>query len=172
MMQDFRQRAGAGLRRLLPVLVLLLFVLMGAAPLRLPVIENAAPPLVLMGVYYWAVFQPALLPAWAVFVLGILQDLLLGLPLGVSPAILVLVHWIARAHRRFVARQSFVVVWTGFVVMALLAMAVEWAGCSLLSWQVLPVLPMSLRFLEAVLLFPPLLLWGLHPANRAISGQE
>ncbi|HAU29152.1 MAG TPA: rod shape-determining protein MreD [Rhodospirillaceae bacterium] len=172
MMHDMRQRLGATFRRLLPVLVLLLFVLMGTAPLRLPFIENAAPPLVLMGVYFWAVFQPVLMPSWVVFVIGLLQDLLLGLPLGISPALLVLVHWIARAHRRLIVRQSFLVVWTGFFLMALLATVLEWVGTSLLAWHLVPVLPMVLRFLEAILLFPPLLLWGLHPANRAISGQE
>lgn len=172
MMQEFRHRLGALIRRLLPILLLLLFVLMGTAPLRLPFIENAAPPLLLMGVYYWAVFQPGLLPVWMVFLVGMMQDLLLGMPLGVSSALLVIVCWIARVHRRFVARQSFLVVWTGFIVLAFCAMVLEWVLTSLLSMQALPVLPVVLRFLESVFLFPPLLLWVLHPANRVINDRE
>jgi len=172
MMTDFRQRAGVGLKSLLPGFLLLLFVFMGAAPLRLPWIENAAPPLVIIGVYYWAIFQPDLMPGWGVFLIGLLQDLLIGLPPGLSSAVLVLIRWIACSHRRFVAGQSFLVLWTGFVIMALLAAVLEWALFCLLEWRLAALLPVALRFLMAIMVFPPLVLWGLHPIGRVLSAGE
>jgi rod shape-determining protein MreD len=67
------------------------------------------------------------MPAWAAFVLGLLQDSLVGLPLGVSACVLIAVHAAASTQRRFFVGKSFGVVWLGFAVVASLALALSWA---------------------------------------------
>src|SRR6266511_776502 len=66
------------------------------------------------------------MPAWAAFVLGLLQDIFVGLPLGVSACVLIAVHAAVGTQRRFFVGKSFGVVWLGFAVMASAALALSW----------------------------------------------
>ena len=50
--------------------------------MRIPGYAEIAPVLALMAVYHWAIYRPNLMPLWSIFVLGVLQDLLSGVPLG------------------------------------------------------------------------------------------
>lgn len=91
------------------------------------------PPFLLAAVYYAAIYRPGLAPFWAVFVLGVVRDALLGLPIGAGAAALIAVRWAAAHLRRFLAGQDFVALWAGFVLAALGAQAATWSVAALLS---------------------------------------
>ncbi|MFQ5974593.1 MAG: rod shape-determining protein MreD, partial [Alphaproteobacteria bacterium] len=74
-------------RSLVPITITALLILMAALPLPLPFYGVAAPWLPLMGVYYWAILRPDLMPRSAVFAIGLFQDALMGTPLGLSAVI-------------------------------------------------------------------------------------
>lgn len=65
-----------------PALTTLGLVLLMTAPLIVPV--PVFPQLALLGIFVWATFQPALMPPWAAFLIGIVADLLFAQPVGVN----------------------------------------------------------------------------------------
>ena len=82
MRQPLAQRLDGWARGLMPTLSVLFLVLMSAVPSGLPNFAGTSPCYSIIGVFYWSVFRPDLLPAAVVFMAGSLQDILLGTPLG------------------------------------------------------------------------------------------
>jgi rod shape-determining protein MreD len=78
------------------------------------------------------------MPPLAVFLLGVLADLLSDAPLGVSVLILLLLHGIAMRGRRVLARQGFIPVWLVFSALALAAALLEWVLTAALTFRLLP----------------------------------
>src|SRR6266511_3105701 len=113
-------------RHLLPCASTLAMLIVGVVPLRIPTFASVAPSMSLIAVFYWSLYRPDLMPAWAAFVLGLLQDIFVGLPLGVSACVLIAVHAAVGTQRRFFVGKSFGVVWLGYAVMASAALALSW----------------------------------------------
>jgi rod shape-determining protein MreD len=113
-------------RQLMPCAMTLAMLIAGVVPLHIPAFESVAPAMPLIAVFYWSLHRPDLMPAWAAFVLGLLQDIFAGLPLGVSACALIAVHAAVNTQRRFFVGKSFGVVWLGFTVVASAAVALSW----------------------------------------------
>jgi rod shape-determining protein MreD len=114
----FLQRMDAGARASAPLVLTLIIAIINVVPLHLPAYSAIAPDLVLMAVFYWTVHRPDLMRPWGAFVVGILDDILTGTPLGVNAAVLLLVHWmIINQHKSF-RSLSFGLLWGGFAVIA------------------------------------------------------
>lgn len=114
----FLQRLDSWARASAPLVLTLTVVILKLVPLRLPAFEVIAPDFVLMAVFYWTVHRPDLLRSWGAFVVGLLDDVLTGTPLGVSSLILLLVHWTIIAQHRLFRGFSFALLWLGFAVIA------------------------------------------------------
>ncbi|MBT4710871.1 MAG: rod shape-determining protein MreD, partial [Alphaproteobacteria bacterium] len=104
------------LRLLLPGLVTFVAVLLTVLPLGIPFAAVVTPFLSLMAVYYWSIYRPDLLPPAAVFVLGVLQDILTGGPVGLLALVLLLVQALAVSQRRILLGQAFSVEWAGLLL--------------------------------------------------------
>ena len=121
------QRTDALARQLVPCAVTIALAIVSVLPLHIPYFGSLAPSVSLIAVFYWTLYRPDLMPVWAVFVLGLVQDALLGLPIGVSACMLTAAHAFVATQRRFLIRKSFGVVWMSFKVVALGAFALGWA---------------------------------------------
>lgn len=113
-------------RQLVPFLMTLALLLAGILPLHITSLQSVAPMLPLCAVFYWTLYRPDLMPAIAVFAIGLLQDILVGLPVGVSACVLVCVHAAVNTQRAFFAGKSFGVLWLGFAVVASAAQLFGW----------------------------------------------
>jgi rod shape-determining protein MreD len=113
-------------RNLVPLLLTVALLLAGILPLHITLLQSIAPLLPLIAVFYWTLYRPDLMPAVAVFAIGLLQDILVGLPIGVSGCVLVCVHAAVNTQRRFFAGKSFAVLWVGFAVVASAALILGW----------------------------------------------
>ncbi len=114
----FLQRLDSSARAATPLVLSLVVVIVNLVPLRLPAFAVIAPDLVLMTVFYWTVHRPDLLRAWGAFVVGLLDDILTGTPLGVSSLVFLLVHWTIISQHRTFRGLSFALLWFGFAVIA------------------------------------------------------
>ena len=141
-------------REMLPGFFALLLVLVSVVPLPLPQYGRVASALALTAVYYWSLERPNLFPPAIAFELGLLQDLLTGSAIGVTALIFVAVQWVVRTQRRFLIGQPFVLVWWGFLLVALLAAVAEWLLFCLLNFVITPIEPAILRAGIAIALFP------------------
>lgn len=154
MLDTFWQRLDHGLRTALPFVTALVCVLLGVVSWPLPYFGSVAPPLALMALYYWTIHRPDLLRPGMAFIIGLLNDLVQGLPLGLSALLYVGFQQILLHQRRFFAGHAFFMMWSGFVLTALAGKALEWAMVCLLGWQLVPVLPVAMQILLAIAFFP------------------
>jgi rod shape-determining protein MreD len=152
------------------VLTALVLVLL-SAPIGLPGQAQMQPAWALASVFFWSLFRPASLPAGAVFLLGLLLDLLAQGPIGVGVLILLLAHGLALRLRRGLTRQGFAAVWLVFMGFAAGAAFLEWALVSLLTWRALPPWPAIFECGLAAGAYPALamLLTGAH---RSLAAPE
>lgn len=159
-------RMDTWVRHLVPVGVTILLLLLTAVPTRLPGFAGIAPMLPLMGVYYWAIYRPDLLPAWAAFLIGLLYDIIGGTPLGVNALVLLLVQGVAAAQRKFFLGKSFLVAWWAFGLLAAGAVGLSWLLVTILYGRVIDPTPVIFEYVLTMGLFP-LLTWTLARTQMA-----
>ncbi len=93
--------------RLVPFLSTLCFVLVSVVPVQIPGFAAVTPSFALMAVFHWTIYRPDLLPLTAVFVLGLLLDLLNGTPyLGVAALTLILARTAVLNGRRYFVNRD------------------------------------------------------------------
>lgn len=138
-----------------PFILSLILVILSVVPTYIPGSMAVAPILPLVSIYHWAIYRPNLLPVFTVFVLGLLQDLLLGTPVGLYVLVFLTVYGLVVSQRRFFVEKSFVFYWFGFAVTSMVA-SLE---CYLLGslWNI-----MFLDFNAAT--FQYIILLGIFPA--------
>jgi rod shape-determining protein MreD len=148
------QRADLWIRHLLPVGMTLILVLVGAVPSHLPGFATVAPMLPLIGIYYWGIYRPDLLPASVAFMIGVINDIIAGMPLGVTPLIYLLVQGMTASQRRFFLGKPFLVSWWCFALVAAGAILVEWALVSMIFDHMLDLSAVFFEFLLTVFSYP------------------
>ena len=148
------ENLGRALRSAAPTLLGALGVLLWSSPLRLAEGYAPTPLLPLVVVYFWAIYSPASLPAFGVFLIGVLQDLLTGGPLGMWPTIYLTTTYLVATQRSYFHGRDQQVVWLGFAVIGLIAGAIEWSVMSLISGSRLPIGGLALRMAATIALYP------------------
>lgn len=157
-------------RNLSPFAVCVLLVPLGMVPLPMPGYTPVAPAVALIAVYYWSIYRPDLLPAVAVFAIGLLQDLLSGVPLGVNTLVLLMVHRVVTSQRRFFHGKPFLVLWWSFMLVAAGVALMSWVLVALLVGTLIDPRPVIAQYLLTLALFPGLT-WVLVRAQRAFLKQ-
>ena len=130
------QRLDQYTKNSMPVLIVLVLVLISIVPLHLPGLSRIMPSLPLLAVYQWSVYRPELMPPIAVFIIGLVYDVLSGTPVGVSALVFLSVYGVVCYQRRFFSAKSFLVVWFGFGVVGF--------GASFMSWLMICILSADL----------------------------
>lgn len=151
----FRQRDVDALYRAVPFTSGLVAVFLSVVPLHVPGLAVATPAFVLMTLYHWTVYRPDLIPPGMVFVIGILLDLLEGTPyIGMSSLTFLVVRGLILLGRQRAANRSFAVVWAGFLIVATIAIGLQWLGVSALSMAALSARPFAFQILVTVAAYP------------------
>ncbi|NOX82356.1 MAG: rod shape-determining protein MreD [Alphaproteobacteria bacterium] len=142
------------LKTVAPLLLGLLGVIILALPIRL--FEGAAPtPIIpLVVVFFWSIYAPAYMPSVSVFLIGILQDLLTGGPLGLWAAVYLVTQFVVMSQRSYFLGREQKVVWLGFALAAASASLMLWLVMSLMSGGLLPVGALLAQMTTTVLIYP------------------
>ena len=141
-------------RHATPTLIATFLVIVTQAPFRLPGVTPVTLGLSLIAVHYWALYQPKLLPAVAIFFVGLLQDMLVGTPIGLSAFSLLCAYGIVVSQRRFFQGKSFLVVWWGFSMTAIAVGVLRWVLVSIIEGKMVLFGPTMIEFLLTVTLYP------------------
>jgi len=127
----FWQKITVSAKSSLPFILTLIIIFLSALPLRMPDFIHVSPALGLIPIYHWAIYRSNLLPFYSIFLLGLLQDLLIGTPLGFYTLIFLTMYGMSLAQRRFFAGKAFHVYWFGFSVAALAIIILGWVLASI-----------------------------------------
>ena len=159
-------RLDGAARSLAPFALTVLLIVFGMVPLGVPNFAPIMPALGVIAVFFWLVYRPDLMPAWAVFLIGLIQDLLGGGALGVGVFVLLVVYAALAGQRRYIAQASFFLVWLAFVPVAAGAFVLTWLFNSLIADALLAPGPAAFQYLSTVA-FYPCIAWLFLQAQRA-----
>ena len=129
-------------------------VLLSTIPFYIPGYGPTAANLVLMAVFYWAVHRPDLLSPFTVFLIGLLQDILVGMPPGMNAFVLLLVRTTAVSQSRVFRGRSFLILWWGFGTVALAAAFLIWGLSVVYTITLIDPLPGLFQAAMTTALFP------------------
>ncbi len=141
-------------RYAVPALLCALLAALMLAPLPLPV--PAMPNLALMGVLAWAMLQPGLMPPWLGFVIGVLADLLSGVPLGVNATLFAVAAGSIRLVDAVLVDRDHRFDWLAVGLMVL-ACTLAAGPLMALAGRPVPVLPLLWQVLTSLIAWPLLL---------------
>ncbi len=148
------RRLDVAARHGFPITTTLLLLLAWGAPLGLPGRADMQVSLTLCCVFFWSVFRPAAMPPAAVFLIGLLLDLLGFGPLGINAVVLLVSQAAALRWRRELARGGFFLTWLVFAAIATAAAGLGWALTSLLGLRLYPMPPAALQAALCAGLYP------------------
>jgi rod shape-determining protein MreD len=147
-----------------------LLVLINVLPLHMPGLSSVMPLFPLISIYLWAVHHPDLMPAYAVFLIGFLQDTLIGTPIGLHILIYLMVYGTVAWQRRFLAEKPFVVIWVGFSLAAAGAAIASWLLISLYYLEIFQPEALAYQYFLSLGAFP-LLSWFVLRWQRAFLSE-
>ncbi|MEL6364387.1 MAG: hypothetical protein AAFR11_06065 [Pseudomonadota bacterium] len=127
-----------------------------ALPLRLFEAAAPTPILPLLVVYHWSASAPDRFPAPAILAIGLLQDFLLGAPLGQFAAAYLAIRWLTLTQSDFLYGRDGGAMWAGAAATAAVAGAILWLTTSLTAGGFAPVWPAVAQIGLTVLFYPPL----------------
>ncbi len=152
--REWQDRIRDRLRQVAPGVFAIVLVVASGFLLPFPHFSLVFPLFPVMAIYYWCLYWPALFPQWLVFLTGLLQDLLTGLPLGISALVFLLFRWLVMSQRRTLVKEPFAVIWGGFTVAAALQGIMIWIVLSLYYAALMPWQEGAVQVAMTALLYP------------------
>lgn len=163
----FWQRLDLWARNISPVGLTIILILINVVPTHIPGFASIVPQLALMAVFHWTVFRPDLVPIWAIFIIGILQDSLSGAPMGLNTMVFLTIYGIVLSQRRFFLGKTFLVEWLGFSIIAAGASFQSWVLLSAYHVYVIASGPIVFQYFMTIGLYP-ILAWAMGRWHRSI----
>lgn len=154
------ERSAVVVRNLIPGIATLFLLLLSVVPLSTPHSALVMPPFALMGIYFWSVYRPDLMPMAAAFGIGLMQDMLSGGPPGLFAAAFLAVHAVMSWQRRFFVGKAFAVEWLGFALVVPPLFLGVWIVASLYYMKLLPAAELFVQGLLALAVYPAIT-WAL-----------
>jgi rod shape-determining protein MreD len=112
------------------------------------------PSLPLVAIFLWTMYRPDLLPPLAVLVLGMIMDLLVNGPMGVSALSFLTAYSIVGSQRLYWLTLPRGGVLVGFIMVMLSCGAVSWLATSFAYGRVVSPVPVLLEGMMSVIAFP------------------
>ena len=140
--------------RLVPASATLFMVFFAAVLGKIPGFNQIMPMFTLINIYYWCVFYPRTLPYWFLFILGILQDTLTGVPLGFSSFFNIVFAWLLINKFRVFRNMSFAIVWLRFIILSVFVTFLQWFIMAIYYGNVMPVGTQIMMWLSSCFAYP------------------
>lgn len=144
------------LRGLAPLALCLALLFLTILPYQVPFLHMVTPSFALIGVFYWTVKKPELMPIGAAFLLGIIPDLWSGGPPGVQALMLILTRIFLIGQRRFIFGKSIIVVWLVFALVVMVWGILSWILASIYLDHLLSLVPVVVQVLITIAIYPPM----------------
>jgi|HubBroStandDraft_1064217.scaffolds.fasta_scaffold00238_22 rod shape-determining protein MreD len=147
--------------KLAPGLLTATLALLSVVPVGIPDYTSVTPNFVLMSVYHWSIYRPEHLPYAAVFLIGLLFDLLTTAPgsvIGSTPLLLLILRATVIGQSRFFVGRGFPLIWWGFALAVAVYDLLIWLVDSALSGSLLEPRSLTFQAVLTIALFPLLTL--------------
>ncbi len=163
--------ARGSLRALAIYSFLLLLFLLNLANIPLFGSSAVRPAFLLIGIYFWTITRPHLLPVPAVFVIALAYDIISASVVGSNTFAFMLIVTLIRSQRRFLLGQAWPVLWVGFIVASLILGAVQMASAGLAGGTMPSIFMFAGGVLVSALAYP-LLIPVMNGLNRMMTAPK
>ena len=143
------------IRRAVPFLLTLFFVLLEAIRVPVPGFYMVTPAFALMALFYWTAVRAHSLPPVAVFALGLVADIVTGSAFGTNVLLFLLVHVCVRSQGDILEGNNFLFLWAGFCVVAMAVTLTNWAFEAVINGPVVNPNPALARLVLSAIIYPP-----------------
>ena len=143
-------------RYLLPYLFIVLLFSLEMINYPILYLIDIKPFFVLMSVYFWTIFRPKLFPIYIIFSIGIIIDLLMGYPLGISSILFIIINWSIIGQRRFLMGVPYYILWFLFSIICIIFGGIQWGILGLINFEWSSYFPVLISTITSILLFPPI----------------
>lgn len=150
-----------------PAVSMALAVLLLALPV--PLAGGALPDLPLLLLIAWGGLQPRLLPSWAAFLLGLLADAIMGLPLGVMATTYAGVRIAIGFLEERAPQRTLWSEWLSAAAFVMLALFLE-AAALLIADRAVALAPMLVRAAISIAVYPVALALVVRLMRRILEG--
>lgn len=127
MLQNLKIRPfGKQVGAILPFGLTVILVLYSLTPSNLPGFSEIAPMYSLVAVYFWTLYRPEQFGYILAFSIGMLEDVLTGMPIGITALTLLLAQWLVFNQQMFFHGKSFIITWYAFFIVCAGAFFIKW----------------------------------------------
>ncbi len=154
MSEPIQRAVDRAVRRSFPMATAVVASLAGLIDVPAAEYSRIAPAFTLIAVYCWSVWRPDLLPLSGVFLIGLFEDLLRGLPLGLTALMLLVAAGFVQNQRAYIFGRSNPFLWLVFGLLIVAWMTVEWLAMSILLGQILDPEAAAFRYAATFGLLP------------------
>ena len=137
-----------------PMLQVALATLLFGIPIKAFGLQLPQPIFPMTLAFAWAVIRPSSLAPFAVLILGLIQDLYWGGPLGLWPLCLLIAYGVAFLGRSMMAGQNRLILWAWYALATATAIVAGYLFVMLDARSTPGAIPMIWQFLATIVLYP------------------
>ncbi len=137
-----------------PAIITFIMFILCAIPKYIWGINYIMPVLPLIPVFYWGRTQTAEISYWFVFIIGLLTDVVSGLPLGMSALLYILFLLILHKQAKYMNNEGFVIIWGYFILLLAIISIIEWVLMSFSGNQSHAITAAVMQWLATTCCYP------------------
>ncbi len=141
-------------RKIVPVVTMLLLALAGSMPFGPSHFIEIFPMLNIIAIFYWAIYRPDLVPPVVLFLIGLIDDVVMGTPLGLMASVFLLAYGITLSQRQFFIGKAFYVTWLGFSIISAFCIFLIWVLVASFAGRVGIGITPFIKYIITLLSFP------------------
>lgn len=154
-------------RRLIPFFFCLVLIFCHLVPFHVLPHYPYSIQWVLIPIFYFAIYNPKCLSVWSVFLLGIISELLIQSPMGVTMFCYVLLFFVANFLRKYLLELTFLPLWVVFSSLLLGIDLCAYFLTSLMAEYEISFTPIFVEFWILTLVYPFLMRFCAHLDRKA-----
>ncbi len=154
MSDDFDEKVVTLFQRLLPFVTSVLFMLLSYIPINVSIFNNIRPDLGLACIYFWMLHRPDLFGVTEIVFLGVINGAISSALPGAGLLAYLVMYVLVYNTQKFFNAKSFVVIWYGFMALALSTLLIKWMVVSVYYSQFLPISMLMFSYFIGVALYP------------------
>lgn len=139
----------------LPLAITCALVVFYVAPKHSAGLAHVMPQLYMIPIFYWGLLSLRGMPYLGVFLIGLMVDVLTGLPLGLTALLNLFFLLLVHTQRKYIIKEGFIGQWMYFSVLLLAIMGLNWVLLWLLQgWLFMFSMAALIQWLLTVCCYP------------------
>ena len=138
----------------LPIIITTLLTVFFLAAKHIGGLDHFMPLLPIIPIFYWGMTHAREMPFWFVFVLGLVMDAVMGMPLGLSSLLYIVFLMLLHAQRKYIHKEGFLIKWGYFAGLLGAVCMLNWLILTLLNSKSETLLSGFLQWFLTICCYP------------------